>query len=79
MVWILGSLIILGVFVAAIASVVRHRPADAVLHIEAGGMAEDTLARRVRRIEDDLDDMSGQLTQLREDVQYLMRQLEDRD
>lgn len=78
MVWIVGSVIILGVFAGVIFTAVSRGPADQPFLTPGPLPTDDTLAQRVRRLEDDLDDVSGQMSQLRDDVQYLMRQLEDR-
>ena len=83
--WIAGSLIIVGVSSALIVAATRRR-APATVPPEARDVPpaprpapDDTLARRVRRLEDELDDLGSQMAQLRDDVQYLQRQIEDRD
>lgn len=76
MTWIVVSSVILGVFVAFVASGVRRREDHAAPALGAGD--DDTLARRVRRLEDDLDDLSAQVRGLKDDVQYLLRQMEER-
>lgn len=75
MVWVLASLIVLGSIAALVVGMTRGRPAPAV---PPPARTEDTLAQRVRRLEDELDDLHAQLGQLRDDVQYLLRQLEER-
>ena len=73
--WIVGSLIIVGVSSALIIASVRRRPSAP----RVPGSTDETLGRRVRRLEEEMDDLGTQVAQLRDDVQDLMRQLEDRD
>lgn len=81
MVGIVGSLIVLGSLAVLIALAVRRPPPHSAPPADLPtppSPGNDRLAQRVRRLEDDLDDLSAQVTQMRDDVQYLLRRIEDR-
>jgi hypothetical protein len=79
MAWIVVSVIIVVVSVVLVAAAARRQSEQTTR--PAGTLTprvEDSIATRIRRLEDDTADLAAQVTELREDVQYLMRQLEDR-
>ena len=80
MAWIIVSVIIVAVSVVLVAATARRwsDPAARPAGTSLTPRVEDSIATRIRRLEDDTADLAAQVTELREDVQYLMRQLEDR-